>query len=238
MRSNPALKRTAPGVPVSAAQLYVSQRQMPLLQRPARFAQPVRLRALRCPVVVRLGSKFVAGCPRFAGQRTSSVDRPNQCPRLAAPRPCLSMKLNAALREASGRRPHLPSWRAVRALPASGRPVLIDGIKNRAWRRRSSHLCASEVVASSSSREPAALSEGCCLRRHRVACKAAKRINSIQLLPCPSLSFATRAQVKSRRWLTLRSSGLAYGQPLTSNVRPHKFSLVCLRIHRVRSAVP
>ena len=86
----------------------VSQRQMPLLQRPARFAQSVRLRALRRPVVVRHGSKFVAGCPRFAGQRTSGVDRPNQCPRLAAPRPCLSKKLNAALREASGRRPHLP----------------------------------------------------------------------------------------------------------------------------------
>ena len=85
----------------------VSQRQMLLLQRPARFAQPVRLRALRRPVVVRHGSKFVAGCPRFAGQRASGADRPNQCPRLAAPRPCLSKKLSAALREASGRRPHL-----------------------------------------------------------------------------------------------------------------------------------
>ena len=72
----------------------VSQRQMPLLQRPARFAQPVRLRALRRPVVVRLSSKFVAGRPRFAGLRTSGVDRPNQCPRLARTEALPSKKLN------------------------------------------------------------------------------------------------------------------------------------------------
>ena len=108
----------------------VSQRQMPLPQRPARFAQPVRLRALRRPVVVRLSSKFVAGCPRFAGQRTSGVDRPNQCPRSAAPRPCLPRNSvsPSAKQVVAGRTS--PSWRAVRALPASGRPVLIDRIKN------------------------------------------------------------------------------------------------------------
>ena len=163
---------------------------MPLLQRPARIEQPFILelcKGLWSFTSTRGSWRAVRALP--ASGRPVSIERINAALGVT-PRCCLSK----ATQRCRSRSKRLLASPAVRGgLSALCRPAAFGAHRRNqqpALRRVGvRHRCAPEVVASSSSREHAALSEGCCLRRHCVACKAVKRINSISALVLPEPQF-------------------------------------------------